>query len=302
MRVFGITFGILILFLWADIGFAQNEKPEVQSSRTTTSENIESTDDAQPSIGDNGTPVAVMDDIAKLSPQNSKVVFVGTHEGPKPDPRIGGFEKFSGNLVINSDGESIKSLMLEFETGSIFTKLGNKLTNHLKSDDFLNVKKYPQAKFVSTEIGATREDGTFEINGEFTLMGKTKEITLPARMKSTDEGVLLQSQFQIDRTDFGMNNMTAKVSKAVSIKLSVGEKTVVGKEQPKKTPIAGRTSDRAQGAFDPDKIFKKWDKDGDGALTGKEIPPRMKQQMGRFDGDGDGKVSLGEWQNSVRGR
>ncbi|MDB4539526.1 YceI family protein [Saprospiraceae bacterium] len=302
MRVLSITFAIVILFLLTDIGFAQEEKPEVQSSRTTTSESAESTNDSQPTIGENGTPVPLKDDTAKLSPNNTRVEFVGTHEGPKPDPRIGGFEKFSGDLVVNSGGESVKSLMLDFETGSMFTKLGNKLTTHLKSDDFLNVKKYPQAKFVSTQIGEQSEDGMFEITGDFTLMGKTKEISFPARMKSTEDGVLLQSQFQIDRTDFGMNKMTAKVSKAVSIKLSVGEKTVVGKEKPKNAPMVGRTRDRAQGAFDPNALFKRWDKDGDGALTGREIPPRMKQQMGRFDGDGDGKVSLDEWKKGVRGQ
>ncbi len=96
--------------------------------------------------------------------------------------------------------------------------------------------------------------------------------------------------------------MAAEVSKAVSIKLSVGEKTVVGKESPKTARPAERGRDRGQGAFDPDALFKRWDADGDGMLTGKEIPPRMQQQMGRFDQDGNGKVSLKEWQTSVRGQ
>lgn len=302
MKVFSIIFAVLVLLLSIDIGIAQDEKSEIQSSRTTTSESVEASDDSEPTIGENGTPVPLKNDSAKLSPDNTKVAFVGTHEGPKPDPRIGGFEKFSGKLVMNTDGKSVKSLTLKFETASLFTKLGNKLTNHLKSDDFLNVKKFPQAKFVSTQIGDSSEDGKVEITGDFTLMGKTKEITLPAQLKLTEEGVLLQSKFQIDRTEFGMNKMTAKVSKAVSIKLSVGEKTVVGKDQPKKAPVAGPSRDRGRGAFDPDAIFKRWDKDGDGVLTGREIPPRMKQQMGKFDGDGDGKVSFDEWKKSVRGQ
>jgi polyisoprenoid-binding protein YceI len=302
MKAFRIISAILLLSLTADIGLAQDEKSEVQPSQTTTSESLESSDYSQSTMGENGTPVPLKNGSAELSPDNSRVTFVGTHEGPKPDPRIGGFEKFSGNLVMNADGKTIKSLMLEFETDSMFTKLGKKLTAHLKSPDFLNVKKYPQAKFVSTQIGEPNDGGMFEITGDFTLMGKTKEIMLPARLKSTEEGVLLTSEFQIDRTDFGMSKMAAKVSKAVSIKLSVGEKTVVGKENPKTARPVGRDRDRGQRGFDPDALFKTWDADADGMLTGKEIPPRMQQQMEKFDSDGNGKVSLKEWQKSVGGQ
>ena len=301
MKIISFICAILVLTFWTSAGLGQEEKTE--SSRTTTTESNESTDDSPAISSTDATPVPLKNGTAELSPKNSKVEFVGIHVGPKADPRIGGFEKFTGNLEMNSDGKSIKSLTLEFETGSMFTRLGKKLTAHLKSADFLNVKKYPQAKFVSTEIAEPDSEGMVNITGDFTLMGKTKEITLPAMLKATESGVLLTSDFEIDRTKFGMNKMTGKVAKNVSIKLSVGEKTVVGKVVAKATGnAAGRNRDRSQGAFDPDALFKRWDAVGNGQLTGKEIPPRMKQQMGRFDTNGDGKVALKEWQISVRGQ
>ena len=52
---------------------------------------------------------------------------------------------------------------------------------HLRSKDFLNVEKNPQASFVSKKVvvGANKE--TFDIVGDFTLNGVTKSITIAAK-------------------------------------------------------------------------------------------------------------------------
>ena len=301
MKILSFICAVFVLAIWTSTGVGQEEKTE--SSLPTASDSEKPGEDTAAVSSTGATPVPLKNNAAELSPKNTKVEFVGIHVGPKPDPRFGGFEKFSGSLQMNSDGKSIKSLMLEFETGSMFTRLGKKLTGHLKSADFLNVKKFPKSKFVSTEISEPDSNGMVNITGDFTLMGETKEITLPSMLKVADSGVLLTSELEIDRTDFGMNKMTAKVAKNVSIKLSVGEKTVVGKVVTKATGnAAGANRDRSRGGFDPDALFKRWDANGDGELTGREIPPRMRQQMGKFDSNGDGKVGLQEWQTSVRGQ
>src|SRR3546814_4723920 len=53
------------------------------------------------------------------------------------------------------------------------------LDQHLKGPDFLDIKQYPTAKFVST---AVKVDGTTaEIMGNLTLHGVTKPVTLDAQ-------------------------------------------------------------------------------------------------------------------------
>ena len=169
-------------------------------------------------------PIALSDSVATLSPENSKVSFVGTHVGDDPKPRFGGFNKFSGQLVTTADGQGISSLTMEFETDSLYTTLGKILPLHLKNADFLDVKNHPNAKFVSTGV-TVGEDGVFNVVGDFTLMGKTNSITIPLKVISSDQGIMARSDLTLDRTSFGMDKKLEQVSKEVSIKLAIGQPT-----------------------------------------------------------------------------
>lgn len=241
------------------------------------------------------TPVAVVDGKAILSPENTKVNFVGKHEAENPEPRLGGFQKFKGELAMSEDGSAISGMTMEFETGSVWTEIGAKLTDHLKNEDFLDVEKYPTAKFVSKSVSAG-EEGMVNVVGDFTLMGKTNEITIPVKMTKSDEGVLVKGELKLDRTSFGMNEMLDRVSKEVAITLSVGEKTVVpgagGRGQGGRGQ--GGRGQGGRGGFDVDAFFKNQDADGDGKLSGDEIPQRMSGALDRIDTDKDGSISMEE--------
>ena len=50
---------------------------------------------------------------------------------------------------------------------------------HLRSADFLNVSKFPQATFNSTKIVA-KEGDNFDLHGKLTLNGVTKEVVIAA--------------------------------------------------------------------------------------------------------------------------
>jgi hypothetical protein len=52
--------------------------------------------------------------------------------------------------------------------------------------------------------------------------------------------------------------------------------------------------DGRRGAMDPDKLLKKLDKNGDGALDSSEIPDRMRKRLDRADTNHDGKVTADE--------
>lgn len=234
------------------------------------------------------TPVAFTDNIAKLSPENSRVGFVGRHvtEGDAPDPkqRLGGFREFGGEIHLQEDGTSVKAIVLDFKMDSLYTSIED-LTKHLKTSDFLNVQEHPEAKFVSTGITPGAEEGQYEIAGDFTLMGKTQPITMPCTVQMTEEGIVLNSEFNLDRTEFGMEGMTEKVSKVVSISFNVGLPTPAEEAPAPQQTMADR--------------FKTMDVDGDGKLAGDEIPERMKQWMGGMDTDGDEQLSLEEMEAAM---
>jgi polyisoprenoid-binding protein YceI len=168
-------------------------------------------------------PVPVAGGKAALSPDNTKIIFVGTHAAPKkPDPRTGGFAKFKGEAAV--DGKALKSVSVDIDTTSLWTEIGERLTNHLKSADFLEVREHPTAKFVSTKIEPAA-DGKTKITGNLTLHGQTKEVSFPATVAVTDKGLTLASEFKIDRTKWGINYEPNQVVKEVTLKIAIGEKT-----------------------------------------------------------------------------
>jgi polyisoprenoid-binding protein YceI len=158
---------------------------------------------------------------AAITPENTKIEFVGSKAGGKHD---GGFKAFSGSIKP-SDADITKSrIAVTIDTDSIWTDDDDKmrkLTGHLKSPDFFDVKKYPKAEFVSKEIKAEKkDDNTHVITGDLTLHGTTKTVSFPAKVTETPETLAIDSTFTIDRTEFGIAYAPAQVHKEVTIKVS----------------------------------------------------------------------------------
>jgi polyisoprenoid-binding protein YceI len=169
------------------------------------------------------TPVALADGVTTLSPENTKIQFTGTHSAPKPpDPRVGGFAKFTGEAKVDAAAKSLQSVTVEIDTASLFTPI-EKLTNHLQSEDFFYVREYPTAKFESSEITAG-DGGQTTIKGNLTLHGQTKEISIPATVRITEEGLTLKSDFDISRAEFGIGSPEG-IEDKVALSIAIGEKT-----------------------------------------------------------------------------
>ncbi len=166
-------------------------------------------------------PVPVAGGVATLSPANTKIEFVGTHSGDKPDPRTGGFGKFTGAVTVNPASKTVTAITADIDTASLQTPLP-KLTDHLKTADFFEVREYPAARFQSTAIKADKA-GAVEVTGKLTLHGVTKEISFPAKTQVTDKGVTLVSQFSINRSEFGMTYGQGKIDDKVSLTVVVGQ-------------------------------------------------------------------------------
>ncbi len=169
-------------------------------------------------------PVKLDKGVATLSAANSKITFVGTHSGAKPDPRTGGFGKFTGKVTVDPATKVLTGVTADIETASLFTEIP-KLTTHLQTADFFEVREYPKATFESTKV-TPGKDGTATVTGKLTLHGQTKEISFPVTYTVAAEGVTLKSDFTINRGEFGMTFGEGKVEDKVALSVVVGEKTV----------------------------------------------------------------------------
>lgn len=86
----------------------------------------------------------------------------------------GGFNIFEGE--INGDDFEKSPFTVKIETSSLNTGNSDR-DNHLKSADFFETEKFPVISFESISI-AKNDDLNFELKGNLTIKGITKEITL----------------------------------------------------------------------------------------------------------------------------
>ena len=136
-----------------------------------------------------------------ITPQNSKIEFIGSKVTGKQN---GAFGDFSGQIDYAGSPENSRvSITIKIE--SITTDAPD-LTKHLKTADFFDVAKYPEATFVSTAIKAGGEKGgSHTVTGNLTMHGVTKAITFPATISVTPDVATVESSFSINRKDFGIN-------------------------------------------------------------------------------------------------
>jgi len=137
-----------------------------------------------------------------FSHANSKVAFVGAKVTGKHD---GSFGDFAGTLYVPADKLEDGRVDVTLKSASIEADEA-KLTKHLKSEDFFDVEKFPEVRFVSTRVTPQKGEGgaTHEVTGNLTMHGVTKAITFPATLRSAEGAVEVDAEFAIDRKDFGI--------------------------------------------------------------------------------------------------
>lgn len=147
------------------------------------------------------SPATVQGQRYQITPQNSKIEFVGSKVTGSHN---GSFQNFSGQIDYAGAPEK-SQVNFTIEADSITTDTDD-LTKHLKTADFFDVARYPQVTFVSTEIKTGGDQGaTHTVTGNLTMHGVTKAVTFPATIAVTPDSATVDSNFSINRKDFGIN-------------------------------------------------------------------------------------------------
>ena len=101
--------------------------------------------------------------------------FLGTTHGK--------FNKFSGKIEIDRDHPENSSVMARIDIRSIDTRI-EKRDNHLRSPEFFNGEKYPEAIFKSRSV-KRMEPQSGDIVGELSMHGVTRPVTLHVKLVSS---------------------------------------------------------------------------------------------------------------------
>ncbi len=108
--------------------------------------------------------------IWNIDPSHTKIQFTVPHM--VISSVTGDFTSFGGKVISNDNDFTDASMNISINVLGLDT--GNaKRDNHLRSEHFFNVKKYPYIKFKSTSIKKI-DDKNFKVVGDFTIHGITK--------------------------------------------------------------------------------------------------------------------------------
>lgn len=123
------------------------------------------------------SPVASANEIYKFDPAGSTIgfavhQFLGTTHGK--------FSRFEGRIDIDRERPENSSVTAKIDASSIDT--GNRTRdNHLRSQEFFNVEKFPEIVFRSRHVKQTGPQSG-EILGELTMHGIMRPVTLHVKL------------------------------------------------------------------------------------------------------------------------
>lgn len=141
----------------------------------------------------------------------------------------GTFNKWDATLTFTSTDVTTGVLDIKIQADSVDTGSGMK-NGKLKGDDFFDVKDNPYITFHSTKIVQTGPD-TFEVDGDFTIRGVTKQekLNLTVSGKGTGSGTI-SGIMAFDRKQYGMNSGIPfiKIANRVEVSVALKGKRVSG--------------------------------------------------------------------------
>jgi len=136
----------------------------------------------------------------------------------------GTFKDFDGRFTFDEKNPAADKVDVTINTSSIDTNHAER-DKHLRSADFLNTSKNPQATFKSTAV--EKEDDELKITGDLTLNGVTKPVTLEAKMLGEGKDPWggyragFEAEGEIALKDFNITKDLGPASQKVQLMISV---------------------------------------------------------------------------------
>ena len=138
---------------------------------------------------------------------------------------VGRFNHFEGEFSYDESNPNAAKVAVTIDTASIDSNHAER-DKHLRDEEFLDVEKFPEARFVSTayrDLG----DGKGELRGELTLHGVTRPLSIDVTFIGAGDdpwggyrrGFEGRTRFAL--ADFGIKRNLGPASKEVHLWLGV---------------------------------------------------------------------------------
>ncbi len=158
-----------------------------------------------------------------MDPTHTDVVAQWSHFGFS-NP-IAHFGQVEGTITYDPDNVAASKVEVVMPLAGLSSHV-KAFDEHLRSADFFDAEKFPQATFKSTSVEAAGE-GKLKITGDLTIKDITKPVVLDATINKVGTNPMTQQPAAgfdavatIKRTDFGLGMYAPNVSDEVQLRIT----------------------------------------------------------------------------------
>ena len=142
-----------------------------------------------------------------FEPNHTQITWQANHVGFSSP--TGKFVTVAGAVMLDEEKPQNSTVEVTIATADISTGIA-KFDTHLKSADFFDVERFPQATFKSTAVEMTGKN-TAKVQGTLNLLGVSKPVTLDVTLNKIDIMPMVQkktagfsAKATLKRSDFGI--------------------------------------------------------------------------------------------------
>ncbi|MFM6965751.1 MAG: YceI family protein [Sphingomonadales bacterium] len=131
----------------------------------------------------------------------------------------GSFKIMEGEIDFDEKDLSNANFDFKIDIRSISTGNGM-MTKKAQTAEWFDTAKYPYAKFKSTKV-EKKEGSTYNINGNLTIKGITKAVTVPATYSKANGKVIFKGTFYVNRMDFKVGKKSDAVPDQMKVNFEI---------------------------------------------------------------------------------
>lgn len=138
--------------------------------------------------------------IWRIDPARSEVRFTITKLGF--EDVTGVFRESEGEIRYDPAHLAASSIQWRVKVASVLTDASNR-NRALQGEGYFDAGRHPLLSFVSRAVRGSAA-GMIEVSGDITIRGVTRPLTLSVRPRVTMAGPTFETDFTIDRYEFGV--------------------------------------------------------------------------------------------------
>ncbi|MBA1147986.1 YceI family protein [Ectothiorhodospiraceae bacterium WFHF3C12] len=146
----------------------------------------------------------------------SRLGFTATQQGGE---FTGRFDRFKAEMRFDPDDLAGSRFDVTVDVTSVNTGSSQR-DRYLPDEEWFHTDDYPKATFVTTEFRHL-EGERYEADGELTIKGNTRAITLPFTWTIDGDNATMDGEVTLDRTNYGVGTGDWSAGDTVGLEVTV---------------------------------------------------------------------------------